>query len=206
MIADEFFALNPMFPELFGVAIEGLRPGTAEVKFNNKWKYVPKAGKMSFTDKIERLWVRPTTAETVASFEDGRPFLLINSFGKGKTYLATFPFPLHLDLAEPRSKNCLTAVQIMKSVRDIAGCRPVIEVDSPWIETAVFCSTRNGDDWGVIVNYDRADCNIKVAVAGDYSQICDARGKQLRVKREKGGLVLTSNMEPNGATMLQLRR
>jgi hypothetical protein len=206
MIADEFFTLNPIFPQLFGVTIEGLRPGTVNVNFRRQWGHITKGSNISFLDKQERLWVKAKSAEIAATFDDGFPFLLINFFGKGKTYLTTFPFPLRLDLGEPRSENCLFAVNVLKSIRDIAGCRPTLDADSPWVETAICRSTANSDDWAVLVNYDRACCDTKVTISENYSQICDAQGKRLRTRREKGKLVLGLNMEPNGSALLQLRR
>jgi len=206
MISDEFFALNPIFPQLFGVTIEGLRPGSVNANFRRQWGHLGKNSKLAFGCKIERLWVKATAAETIASFDDGYPFLLCNCLGKGKAYLATFPFPLRLDLGEPRGENSLFAVNVLKSIRDIAGCRPTLDVDSPWVETAIFRSTANSDDWGIMVNYDRTACDTNVVISDNYSQIRDAQGKRLRTRREKGNLVLALNMEPNGSALLQLRR
>jgi len=206
MIMDEFFSLNPIFPELFGVTVEALRPGTINASFDRQWAGTFQAGTLSFPHKSERLWVAPAGAVSIASFDDGYPFLLVNSYGKGSAYLATFPFPLHLDLAEPQNETCLAALDIFRVIRDRSRCRPAIATDLPWVETALFRSNTGGDDYALIINYDRSAGCGTAEIIGSYSAVLDRNDNPLDITSGEGKLQIPVELAANGVLFWRLCR
>ena len=207
MLFDEFFGLNPLFPELFGVEIEGLRPGTVDAVIDKSINGAFDKKTLSFSgQKMQRLWVKVNAAETIASFDDGYPFLLENSLGRGKAWLATFPFPLHLDLGEPNSSTCLAALDLFRYLRDLSGCTSAIDTDLPWVETAIFRSTADAEDWGLIINYDRSSTDGTITIAGDYSAIYDNKNCALPAVRSDDKLLMPVHVTPNAAFLYRLCR
>lgn len=206
MIMDEFFSLNPLLPGLFGATIEGLRPGTVNAAFDRQWAGAFDATSLSFGQKCERLWLSAVKAETIASFDDDYPFLLVNSCGKGKAYLAAFPFGLHLDLGEPQNETCLAALDIFRTIRDLAGCKPAIDTDSPWVETAIFRSTTGADDYALIINLDRSACYGTAAITTEYSAAFDRDDSPLTLTPADDNIRVPIHLPPNGVQFWRLRR
>jgi hypothetical protein len=202
LVMDEFFCLSPSFPGLFGVEVEGLRPGGVDAGFDAAWGRLPAGARLAFGGAAQRLWVKPTSAVVIARFADGWPFLLENRLGAGTAYLATFPFPLGLDLGEPRCGAVQAALDVMRELRDRSGCTPTVDPDRHWVETAVFHAARGGEDWAVVVNWDRAACTTGVRIHGGYRLATDGAAA-VELDAEGRG---TLRLGPNGAVVLQLRR
>ncbi len=205
-IMDEFFSLNPIFGELFGVAIEGLRPGPINAIFDPEWARNLDSPTLTFPANAERLRLAPTTAKTIAAFDDDYPLLLENSVEKGKAYLATFPFPLHLDLSQPQSETCLAALDIFKTIRNLAGCQPCVNTDLPWTETALFRSTAEDDDFALIINLDRTAGYGTASIPKQYSRVLDRDDKSLETTPSGDNLRIPIQLAPNGVLFWRLRR
>jgi len=206
LITDEFFCLNPALPELFGVKVECLRHGSVEVSFGGSWGRIPAGSNLSFGTEMQRLWVEPGPAEVVATYSDGWPFLLEHRIGTGCAYLATFPFTLHLDLRDPHGANVVMAMAVLREIRDRAGCTPLLDPDRCWIETAAFFSTRAGDDWAVVVNWDHAPGSAELRIANPYRRIDEAAGTRAMVRSDPNGGSLALDLASNDAVLLRLQR
>ena len=204
-LVGEFDFLNPLFADLFGVTVEGFRPGSLEAAFSRPWGDLAEGQTCTFSGSANRLWGRPAGAEVIASFADGFPFFLSRDLGRGRASLATVPFPALVALDDPRGESTRVALGILRGARDLAGCRPRVDTDLPWVETALFQS-QGSDDWAILVNYDRTPADGTVRIAGDYTGVCSSAGKPLAATRGEGRLGLPVTLRPHGAVLWRLSR
>ncbi|MCJ7750889.1 MAG: beta-galactosidase [Armatimonadetes bacterium] len=204
-IMDEFMFLNPIFSELFGVEVEGFRTWSLEATFAQSWGDLPRGQSCSFSGSASRLWVRPAGADVVASFEDGFPFFLSRTLGRGRVSLATIPFPALVDLSDPRGESATVGLGLLRGARDLAGCQPPVDTDLPWVETAVFRG-QAGHDWAVLVHYDRVSAEGTAHIAGEYTKVYTGQGEPREVTRAEGQLRVPVRLGPHGAVLWRLCR
>jgi hypothetical protein len=202
-IVDELSFLNPIFTDLFGVEVEGFRTGSLEATFSSPWGELAEGQGCRLSGSASRLWVRPAGADVIASFEDGFPLFLSRRFGRGRASLATVPFPMLVDFSDPRSESVQVALGLLRGTRDLAGCQPRVDTDLPWVETALFQSD-GGDDWAILIHYDRTSAEGAARVAGAYNKVYTSDGEPLAVNRGQGHLRVPVRLGPHGAMLWRL--
>ncbi len=203
-VMDDLTILSPMFASLFGVTVEGYRPGVAAAALDRPWGGSPEGEVLSFGRSADRLWASPGKAEAIASFDDGYPFFTANAFGQGKAFLATIPFPRLLDLSDPREATCRAALSLFRGLRDMSGCAPPVDADLPWVETALFRAAAGRIDWALLINYDNVSADGTATIRGDYAGVLDDEGRALPVERASGDLRVPIHLGPNGALLWRL--
>ena len=204
-LVDDYMFLSPAFAKLFGVTVEGLRPGCLTGRVECAWQGMREGTALTFSGEANRLWVAPAEVQVIASFDDGYPLLLANSHGQGKAYLATTPFPLLLDLGDSQGAACRAALDLLRGIRDLSGCRPVVDADLPWVETAVFHDPA-GDDWALLVNYGNVSMTGTATVGAGYAEVVDIGGEALPATRGEGGLTVPLHLGPNGVAVWRLAK
>lgn len=142
----------------------------------------------------------------IADFADSYPFLLENSFGKGRAYLVTFPLPLHLDLGKPRCENVLGSLKLLKAIRDKANCTPPVDTDQPWIESALFQSRSDAEDRALLINWDRSEVKANVTIRGEYSTVLNRDDSPLTLTLADDNIRVPIHLPPNGVQFWRLRR
>ena len=204
-IVDELSFLNPIFADLFGVEVEGFRTGSLEATLAQPWGELTAGESCCFSGSASRFWVRPDGAEVIASFDDGYPLFLTRRVGGGRVSLATIPFPTLVDLSDSRSAACRVALGLLRGVRDLAGCRPPVDTDLPWVETALFRG-EGGKDWTILTHFDRISAEGTARIQGDYAAAFDAQGAPLKMERGEGELLVPFSLAAHGALLWRLCR
>jgi hypothetical protein len=98
---------------------------------SNEWHYRP-AGmprRASFCP------VQPTSAEVMAVDQDGGPALLENRIGKGRIIFCAYPLEYYL-WNTPNVHHADQTYRLYSALGRIAGLRPGLEADNPWVELA----------------------------------------------------------------------
>jgi endo-1,4-beta-mannosidase len=101
-----------------------------------------------------------STGKVIAIDQDGRPALVVNSLGAGKTLLSAYPIEHYLANVPAAFDQPEKTRKIYDAFRDWSGVKPVFSSDRPEVEVSVLKGDRRG--YVVAVNHsDQAqDFNI----------------------------------------------
>ena len=104
-----------------------------------------------------------TSGKVIATDQNGRPALVINTLGSGKTLLSAYPLEHYLagvpgvfDKAEPTHR-------MYAAFREWAGVKSAFSADNPAIEVSVLKGAHHG--YSVVVNHSAETQNVSIATS-----------------------------------------
>jgi endo-1,4-beta-mannosidase len=89
--------------------------------------------------------------DVIAVDQDGRPALVVNKLGKGKTLLSAYPLEAYLGNQPVAFEKNETAYRLFRALRAWGGIRAVASTDDPSVE--VNALTASGGGYFVLVNH-----------------------------------------------------
>jgi len=101
-----------------------------------------------------------TTGKVIAVDQNGRPALVTNTVGRGKTLLSAYPLEHYLANVTSVFDQPENTHRIYEAFRDWAGIKPMFRTDQPSVEASAL----NGDHRGyvVLVNHAAESQNVTV--------------------------------------------
>ncbi len=107
---------------------------------------VPGAGPRNWGSLLE-----VAGGKIIAVDQDGRPALVANVVGKGKTLLSAYPIETYLAQVPSAFEKQEDTYRIYQAFRDWAGIRPLFQSDQPEVEVSTLKGDRRG--YVVVVNH-----------------------------------------------------
>jgi hypothetical protein len=197
------------FEELFG-ARHGLRYGQADVPAapHVTFRFVAPFGDIAAGETVSFAVsgqapatgfcpLTPTTAEVVATDDEGRPALIVNRLGRGATVLSAYPLEYY-SLQTPGVHPNAGLVRLYRALRQVAGIRPEFDCANPAVELG-WLESPDGERILFSVNHaltpERAEIPsaARAATVHDFetgaeaSLSCVLDAKQVRIWRVRKG-------------------
>jgi endo-1,4-beta-mannosidase len=89
--------------------------------------------------------------QVIATDQEGRPALVANSFGKGKTLLCAYPIESYLALRPAAFEVEENTYRIYRALQQWAGIMPLFDTDQPSVEVGALTGTERG--YAVLVSH-----------------------------------------------------
>jgi beta-galactosidase len=89
--------------------------------------------------------------KVIAVDQDGRPVLVANTLGKGKTLLCAYPLELYLAAVPSVFEKPESTHRIYEAFREWVGLTPLFRTDQPSVEVSALQGSRRG--YAVLVNH-----------------------------------------------------
>jgi beta-galactosidase len=96
----------------------------------------------------------------IATDQDGRPALVANLLGKGKTLLSAYPIEAYLAATPAVFEKPETTHRIYEAFREWTGVKPLFRTDSPSVEATALTAPHSG--YVVLVNHNAKAENVTV--------------------------------------------
>lgn len=87
------------------------------------------------------------TGEVIAVDQRGRPALVANTLGAGKTLLSAYPLEAYLGNTAAAFEDAPTSYRLFRALREWSGVAPLVSTDQPSVEAAAL----GGADKGYII-------------------------------------------------------
>jgi endo-1,4-beta-mannosidase len=117
---------------------------------------VPTASVESWGTQIE-----VTTGKVIAVDQDGRPALVANTLGSGKTLLSAYPIEHYLAMVPAVFDQPEDTYRIYAAFRDWAALQPLFRTDQPAVELSVLKGDRRG--YVILVNHGAVQQEVTVS-------------------------------------------
>lgn len=98
--------------------------------------------------------------EVIAVDQQGRPALVANKLGKGRTLLSAYPLEAWLGNQPMAFENNDTAYRLYKALREWGGVQPLAATDDPSVEASVL--NGHGRGYIVLANHGGQDRSVSV--------------------------------------------
>ena len=93
-----------------------------------------------------------TDGQVIAMDQDGRPALIVHSFGKGKTLLSAYPLETYLAMMSSVFERSENTHQIYRGLMQLADFTPLFSTDVPGVEVTGLMGEGRG--YVVLVNHE----------------------------------------------------
>ena len=116
--------------------------------------------------------------QVIAVDQDGRPALVANSVGSGKTLLSAYPIEAYLAVVPSAFEKTETTHRIYEAFREWAGLKPAFHTDQPSVEATAL----NGDQRGyvVVVNHSAQAQSVTLSTTVPVHSISQVTADALR--------------------------
>ena len=98
--------------------------------------------------------------QVIAIDQAGRPALVANQYGKGKTLLCTYPIESYLAQTPAAFEGKQNAYKIYQALRQWVGVRPLFTTDDPMVEVSALAGEKRG--YAVFANHGEPALDVKV--------------------------------------------
>lgn len=124
--------------------------------------------------------------QVIAVDQDGRPALVANTLGKGKTLLSAYPIEIYLANRSGAFEDGDTSYRLYRALREWAGIRPRAWTDDPSVEASALGATDHG--YLVVVNHAATEKHVLVGTSEAVHSLeqISADGKQPLVQKGAG--------------------
>lgn len=119
---------------------------------------VPGANSRSFGALLE-----VTTGKVIAIDQDGRPALVANTLGSGKTLLSAYPLENYLASVPAVFEKPENTHRIYEAFREWTGVKPLFRTDQPSVEVSSLIADQRG--YAVVVNHSPQAQTVTVSTA-----------------------------------------
>ena len=109
--------------------------------------------------------------QVIAVDQDGRPALVVHSYGKGKTLLSAYPLETYLAVLPSAFERPENTHRIYRGLAQWAGFAPLFSTDTPGVEVAAWIGDQRG--YAVLANHQAEEC----LVIGNGPHPIDSRSK-----------------------------
>lgn len=99
--------------------------------------------------------------EVIATDQEGRPALVANRLGKGKTLLSAYPLEAYLGNQPIAFENGETNYRLYRALREWSGVKPLVATDQPSVEVAALNGRRRG--YFVLANHDSKPHSTRIS-------------------------------------------
>ncbi len=99
--------------------------------------------------------------QVIAIDQDGRPALVANQYGKGKTLLCTYPVESYLAQTPAAFEGQENAYKIYQAFRQWAGVKALFTTDQPMVEVSALVGEKRG--YAVFANHGPHGLDVKVS-------------------------------------------
>jgi endo-1,4-beta-mannosidase len=144
-----------------------------------------------------------STGKVIAVDQDGRPALVVNTLGAGKTLLSAYPIEHYLANVPGVFDQPENTWKLYEAFRDWTGVKPAFHSDRPEVETSSLKGNHRG--YLVVVNHSNQSQDatiISTASIGSYSSINPAGIKSLTLD----GAGTKLHLDPYEATILEWKQ
>jgi beta-galactosidase len=101
--------------------------------------------------------------KVIAVDQEGRPALVANTIGSGKTLLSAYPIETYLASTPSAFEKAETAHRIYAAFRDWTGVKPAFQSDQPSVEVTSLRGDRRG--YAVVVNHSAQPYKVTVTTS-----------------------------------------
>jgi endo-1,4-beta-mannosidase len=144
-----------------------------------------------------------STGKVIAVDQDGRPALVVNTLGAGKTLLSAYPIEHYLANVPGVFDQPENTWKLYEAFRDWTGVKPAFHSDRPEVETSSLKGNHRG--YLVVVNHSNQSQDatiISTAPIGSYSSISADGIKSLVLD----GAGTKLHLDPYEATILEWKQ
>jgi endo-1,4-beta-mannosidase len=144
-----------------------------------------------------------STGKVIAVDQDGRPALVVNTLGAGKTLLSAYPIEHYLANVPGVFDQPENTWKLYEAFRDWTGIKPAFHSDRPEVETSSLKGNHRG--YLVVVNHSNQSQDatiISTAPIGSYSSISADGIKSLALD----GAGTKLHLDPYEATILEWKQ
>ncbi len=146
--------------------------------------------------------------EVIAVDQDGRPAIVANQYGRGKTLLCTYPIESYLARRAGAFERDDQTHRLYQAVRDWAAVAAQFSTDQPSVEVAGISSEGRG--YAVLANHGGQDLTVQVLTAlpvkaarlvtpsGFQSLSVDSHGWEMNLLAHDGAVVEWSSSQFSG--------
>jgi endo-1,4-beta-mannosidase len=138
--------------------------------------------------------------KVIAIDQDGRPALVVNSLGSGKTLLSAYPIEAYLAAEPAIFEKAENTHRIYEAFREWAGIKPIFRTDQPSVEVASLNADHRG--YVVVVNHSSQPYKVTLSTSlpvRSLSRITPEGRSPLPV----AGSNWTMDMGPNEAAVVE---
>ena len=98
--------------------------------------------------------------QVIARDQDGRPALVVHSYGKGKTLLSAYPLETYLAVLPSAFEGAEDTHRIYRGLAQWAGFTPLFSTNVPSVEVAGLMGAKRG--YAVLANHQAEECRVTV--------------------------------------------
>ena len=119
-----------------------------------------------------------TDGQVIATDQDGRPALIVHSFGKGKTLLSAYPLETYLATTPSVFEHEENTHQIYRGLLQLADFTPLFSTDVPDVEVSALIGEGRG--YAVLANHQPEKRSVTVTSSENLKTIqqIDPGGKR----------------------------
>ena len=141
-----------------------------------------------------------SSGKVIAVDQDGRPALVANALGQGKTLLCAYPLESYLAAVPGAFDKPETTFLILKAFADWAGVRPAFRSDQPSVEVRAL--NGNGRGYAVLANHSPQAQRVTIVTTlplKSLHQLAPAGTSSIQLR----GSSWTMELQPYGGAVLE---